>query len=90
MYKYNKLQTTKIWMHKLSVKMISLLMLTLSVSPLSSLPRIKTSPPNYHSATDESSAEKACSTVRSFGQSLKSVLVDKDVPLCIDAKPESR
>ena len=76
-------------MHKLSVKMISLLMLTLSVSPLSSLPRIKTSP-NYDSAQDESSAEKACSTVRSFGQSLKSVLVDKDVPLCFDAKPESR
>ena len=74
---------------KLSVKMISLLMFTLSVSTLSGHPRIKTSP-SYQSVTDESSAEKACSTVRSFGQSLKSVLVDKDVPLCFDAKPESR
>ena len=76
-------------MQKLSVKMISLLMLTLSVSTLSSLPRIKTSP-SYHSSMGEGSAEKACSTVKTFGQSLKSVLVDKDVPLCIDAKPESR
>ena len=74
---------------KLSVKMISLLMFTLSVSTLSGHPRIKTSP-NYNSAPDESSTEKACLTVRSFGQSLKSVLVDKDVPLCIDAKPKSR
>ena len=70
--------------------MISLLMLTLSVSSISSLPRIKTSPPNYHSSMGEGSAEKACSTVKIFGQSLKSALLDKDVPLCIDSKPKSR
>ena len=70
--------------------MISLLMLTLSVSSISSLPRIKTSPPNYHSSMGEGSAEKACSTVNIFGQSLKSALLDEDVPLCMDSKPKSR
>ena len=74
---------------KLSVKMISLLMFTLSVSTLSGHPRIKTSP-NYNSAPDESSTEKACLTVRSFGQSLKSALVDKDVSMCVDSKPISK
>ena len=38
----------------------------------------------------EGSAEKACSTVKIFGQSLKSALLDKDVRLCIDSKPKSR
>ena len=84
MYKYNTLQTTI-----LSVKMISLLMLTLSVSNLFGHPRIKSSP-NYPSAPTEGLAEKACSTVKSFGQSLKSALVDEDVSMCVDSKPMSK
>ena len=63
------------------------LMLILSISCLSGHPKIKTSP-NYHGATG--SAEQACSTVKSFRQSLESVLVDKDVPLCADSKPNRR
>ena len=39
------------------------------------------------------SAEHACSTVKTFEQSLKSALLDKDeqknVPLCIESKPKS-
>ena len=69
-----------------------LLMLTLSVSCLSGYPKIKTSP-NYHGTTEIGSAEQACSTVKSFEQSLKSALIDKDdykdVPLCIESKPKS-
>ena len=67
--------------------MISLLMLTLSVAPLSGHPKIKT---NYPIASNEGLAEKACSTVKSFGQSLKSALVDKDVSMCVDSKAKSK
>ncbi len=66
--------------------MISLfLMLSLSISSLSGHPRAKRS-----GAMDEGKADEACRTVRSFEQSLKSALVDHDVPLCMDSKPESK
>ena len=63
--------------------MISRLMLSLmSFSAISGHPKIKTLI-DYQIAPAEGSAEKACSTVKSFEQSLKSAVVD--VPLCSDS-----
>jgi len=70
--------------------MISLfLMLSLSVCSLSGHPRAKRSS-SYHGAGDEGNAdaEELCRTVKSLEQSLKSALVDQEVPLCVDSKPE--
>ena len=64
-------------------------MLSLSISSLSGHPRAKRSS-IYNGAMDEGKADEACRTVRSFEQSLKSALVDQDVPLCMDSKPESK
>ena len=72
--------------------MISLfLMLSLSVSSLSGHPRARRSS-SYHGAGDEGNAdtEELCRTVKSLEQSLKSALVDQEVPLCVDSKPESK
>ena len=64
-------------------------MLSLSVSSLSGHPRAKRSS-SYHGAGDEGNAEEPCRTVKSLEQSLKSALVDQEVPLCVDSKPESK
>lgn len=65
------------------------LMLSLSISSLSGHPRAKRSS-SYNGAIDEGEAEELCRTVKSLEQSLKSALVDRDVPLCLDSKPESK
>lgn len=68
--------------------MISLfLMLSLSVCSLFGHPRAKRSS-SYQGASDEGNAEELCRTVESLEQSLKSALVDQEVPLCVDSAPE--
>ena len=64
-------------------------MLSLSVSSLSGHPRAKRSS-SYQGASDEGNAEELCRTVESLEQSLQSALVDQEVPLCMDSKPESK
>lgn len=63
-------------------------MLSLSIPSLSGHPRAKRSS-SYNGAIDEGEAEELCRTVKSLAQSLKSALVDRDVPLCLDSKPET-